>query len=247
MIIPSLDLIQGQIVRLYQGNYDKQLNYPYSIEECLYKYSDAGVNTVHIVDLDGAQDPNNKQYHLLQRILSKIDLNIQFGGGVRTDQDIENLLSYGVKKIVIGSLAINNKKLVSKWLSKYGSESIIIALDIKVTRKKEIFINGWKKNTGLFLEDILEYYISKGLKQVLCTDISKDGTLKGSNIQLYQEICNIFSNICFQSSGGIGSLNDIYHLKKTGVKDIIIGRALLEKNFTISEALTCWQKELYLV
>ncbi|CAL4319079.1 1-(5-phosphoribosyl)-5-[(5-phosphoribosylamino)methylideneamino] imidazole-4-carboxamide isomerase [Buchnera aphidicola (Eriosoma lanigerum)] len=247
MIIPAIDLINGKVVRLYQGNYSQKKIYSTCIEQYLEECSVSGVKSIHIVDLDGAKNPDFKQYKILKSIISTyIDIHFQVGGGVRTEKDIDMLLSFGAKKIVVGSLAITNKTLIEKWLHTYGTETIVLALDIKINGKKEVCINGWQDNTGIILEDVLEYYIPFGLKYILCTDISKDGTLQGSNIQLYKEICNAYSNIAVQSSGGIGSLHDIYSLKQTGVKDIIVGRGLLEKKFTISEAITCWQKESYL-
>ncbi|XRX42539.1 MAG: 1-(5-phosphoribosyl)-5-[(5-phosphoribosylamino)methylideneamino] imidazole-4-carboxamide isomerase [Buchnera aphidicola (Eriosoma harunire)] len=245
MIIPSLDVIRGKIVRLYQGNYENKMNYCNSIEIYLEEYHQSGISIVHIVDLDGAENPLHKQDTLFKKIFSNSSIDIQVGGGIRSLEDINRLISYGAKRVVLGSLAITNKSLVIKCLSMYGPDVIVLAFDVKGLDKKEIFINGWKTNTGLLLEDILNFYIAYGLKYVLCTDIERDGTLTGSSIQLYQDICKRFPNLLFQSSGGIGSIKHIESLQKTGVHDIIIGRGLLDKKFTISEAVKCWQKGLY--
>ena len=245
MIIPAFDLINGKAVRLYQGDYFRQRNYNINLYSSLEEYKSKGVKIIHLVDLDGAKNSENKQIELFKKILSYSTIPIQIGGGIRSTKDIDMLFDLGAKKIVIGSSIIKNKIEVKKWLKVYGSDSIVLALDININSNntKEIYINGWQKCTKITLEEIIEYFEPNGLKHVLCTDISKDGTLLGPNIQLYKEIANSFKDIEFQASGGIGKLQDIISLKKTGVKSIIIGRSLLEKKFTIEEALKCWQKE----
>ncbi|QCI20845.1 1-(5-phosphoribosyl)-5-[(5-phosphoribosylamino)methylideneamino]imidazole-4-carboxamide isomerase [Buchnera aphidicola (Hyperomyzus lactucae)] len=241
MIIPAFDLINGLAVRLYQGNYSHQKNYNINLPDCLEEYKLKGIKTIHLVDLDGARDSKNRQIELFKKILSYSRIPIQIGGGIRTTKDICTLLNLGVKRVVIGSSIIQNKIKVKKWLNVYGPDSIVLALDIKITNNsKKIYINGWQKKTNITLEEIIEYFLPSGLKHVLCTDISKDGTLSGPNIKLYKEISNSFEKIQFQASGGVGTLQDIISLKKTGVKSVIIGRSLLEKKFRVEEALKCW-------
>lgn len=245
MIIPAFDLINGQAVRLYQGNYSRQKNYDINLYDSLQLYKLDGAEMIHLVDLDGAKDKKNRQIELLKRILSYQIIPIQIGGGVRTTEDISFFLNLGAKRVVIGSSIIENKEEVKKWLNIYGSDSIVLALDVNVSAdfKKEICINGWQIKTKINLEEIMEYFSNSGLKHVLCTDISKDGTFLGPNITLYKEISNMFQNIDFQASGGVGSLKDIIDLKKTNVKSVIIGRSFLEKKFTVKEAIECWQNE----
>lgn len=246
MIIPAFDLINGKAVRLYQGNYLNQKNYDINLYDYLDYYKEKGIKIIHLVDLDGAKNTNNRQLSLFKKILSYSTIPIQIGGGIRSNKDIDMFFSIGVKRVVIGSSAIEDKYAVRKWLKIYGSDSIVLALDIKINKNndKEISINGWQKQTKITLEKIIEYFLETGLKHVLCTDISKDGTLSGPNIPLYQEITNTFKEIEFQASGGVGSLKDITALKKTGIKSVIIGRSLLENKFTIEEALKCWPNEL---
>ncbi|WP_343189520.1 1-(5-phosphoribosyl)-5-[(5-phosphoribosylamino)methylideneamino]imidazole-4-carboxamide isomerase [Buchnera aphidicola] len=242
MIIPSLDFINGKIVRLYKGNYNKKKYYYNNVFETLSKYQSQGANFVHLVDLNGADNVKNKQNFFLKEILSSVKkINIQIGGGIRTQFDIDFLLESGAKRIVLSSLAINNKNFVKKIFTIYGSECIVLALDVKINKKKkkEIYINGWKINTKILLEDIIEYYLSFGLRYLLCTDISKDGTLLGPNINLYKEILKKYPKIHLQSSGGVSNINDIILLKKIGVNDIIIGKALLEEKFSFIEANLC--------
>ncbi|QCI24208.1 1-(5-phosphoribosyl)-5-[(5-phosphoribosylamino)methylideneamino]imidazole-4-carboxamide isomerase [Buchnera aphidicola (Muscaphis stroyani)] len=245
MIIPSFDLINGQLVRLYQGNYSKKKYYSMNLYDCLKDYKFNEVKYVHLVDLDGAQNRKKRQIKLFKKILSYSPISIQIGGGIQTEEDINDFLEAGAKRVVIGSAAVKNKKEVARWLKNYGPDSIILALDIYINDKneKKILINGWQQKTSVSLEEMIKYFLSNGLKHVLCTDISKDGTLSGPNINLYSEITNTFKNIKFQASGGVGSLNDIINLKLSGVESVIIGRSLLEKKFTIQEALKCWQKE----
>ncbi|CAL4042124.1 1-(5-phosphoribosyl)-5-[(5-phosphoribosylamino)methylideneamino] imidazole-4-carboxamide isomerase [Buchnera aphidicola (Tetraneura ulmi)] len=242
MIIPSLDIFNKKIVRLFQGNYKKKKIYKKDVFKELEKCRLAGVKYVHLVDLEGAKNPKNKQVEFLKSILNKVKINIQVGGGIRSEKDIEDYFSYGAKRIVLGSSVIEDEKNVKNWLLKYGSELIVLALDIKISDKKEVFINGWTKKTDFVLEDLLKKYEDFGLKHVLCTDISKDGTLKGSNINLYKELCLSFKHLCFQSSGGVSSLIDILNLKKNGISEIIIGKSFLEEKFSILEAIKCWRK-----
>lgn len=237
--------MNGNIVRLYQGKYSFQTFYDIDVFSVLSDYHMQGANIVHLIDLDGALNPNNKQTKLIKHLLRDTDFNLQIGGGIRSRQDIDTLLECGAKRIVIGSLSINSTSKVIKWLREYGKDIIVLAVDIKIhdNRYKEVVFNAWQDNTGISLEDLISKFIMKELKYVLCTDVSKDGTLCGPNLTLYHEISQFFKNIHFQSSGGISSIKDIISIKQSGVKDVIIGRALLEKKFSLKEAISCWQNE----
>ncbi|QTM69370.1 1-(5-phosphoribosyl)-5-[(5-phosphoribosylamino)methylideneamino]imidazole-4-carboxamide isomerase, partial [Buchnera aphidicola (Hormaphis cornu)] len=244
MIIPAIDLFEGKIVRLYQGKYEKINTYNIDIDELLDIYKLQGAHTVHLVDLNGAINPNNNQFDLLINILKKTTMSIQVGGGIRNKVDVERLLLAGAKRIVIGSIAIQKEKDVKKWFQEFGADLIVLALDLEITKDnyKEVKISAWKEFTGVTLEDLIDKYSDLGLKHVLCTDISKDGTLVGPNLNLYKEITQRFPHIHFQSSGGISTLSDIFQIKQTNVKDVIIGKALLENKFSLKEAIQCWQK-----
>jgi phosphoribosylformimino-5-aminoimidazole carboxamide ribotide isomerase len=167
---------------------------------------------------------------------------IQVGGGVRCEDDIKQLLALGADRVVIGSLAIKEPNLVSQWLKTYGPEKIVLALDIKIDEhgNKTLPTHGWIKDSGVNLEDLLSQYQHAGIKHVLCTDISKDGTLTGTNVELYSEVCAKYPDIDWQASGGIGSLDDIKALIPTGVAGVILGRSLLEGKFTLEQAINCW-------
>lgn len=245
MIIPAFDFINGEVVRLYQGDYSNKKKYEINLQDCLEQYHTQGVKNIHLVDLDGAKNSDNRQLEFFRNLLSYTTIPIQIGGGIRTEEDISNLLRLGCKKVVIGSTVIKDKIEVKKWLKIYGVDKIVLALDVHIdsNNNKEVYIHGWEKKTKMTLEEIIEYFLPSGLKHVLCTDISKDGTLLGPNIKLYKELVNSFKNIKFQASGGVGTLQDVISLKKTGVSSVIIGRSLLEKKIRIEEALKCWQKE----
>ncbi|AYN24404.1 1-(5-phosphoribosyl)-5-[(5-phosphoribosylamino)methylideneamino]imidazole-4-carboxamide isomerase [Buchnera aphidicola] len=244
MIIPAFDFINGKIVRLYQGNYSNQREYDINLYKRFKDYEIQGVKKIHLVDLDGAKNFKERQVKVFKDLISYTNISIQIGGGIRSEENINMFLNLGVKQVVIGSSVIKNKAEVKKWLRIYGSNTIVLALDVMIrNNNKEIAINGWQKKTNTTLEEIIEYFSPIGLKHVLCTDISRDGTLSGPNIVLYTEIVKKFKHIQFQASGGIATLKDIISLKKSGVSSAIVGRSLLENKFTIQEALKCWQNE----
>ncbi|MCG3469661.1 1-(5-phosphoribosyl)-5-[(5-phosphoribosylamino)methylideneamino]imidazole-4-carboxamide isomerase [Xenorhabdus bovienii] len=243
MIIAALDLIDGNVVRLHQGDYDQQQTYGNSPLSYLKQYEKEGAKLLHLVDLTGAKDPTKRQMTLLRELLAGVSVPVQVGGGIRAENDIKALLEAGASRAVIGSTAITQPELVKQWFQRYGAESIVLALDIRISTDgtKQIAISGWQENSNATLEQVIEQYLPVGLKHVLCTDISRDGTLNGSNIALYQEISQHYPQIQFQASGGIGNLADISLLPTTGVASVIVGRALLEGKFTLTEAIQCWQ------
>lgn len=244
MIIPAIDLIDGQVVRLYQGDYDQKTNYQTSAQERQKIYANAGAKVMHFVDLDGAKDSSKRQLSTLKTVVNHESMIIQVGGGIRNKEDVEQLLELGANRVVIGSLAIKQPALIREWLIEFGAEKIVLALDVKIDEQgnKTLPTHGWIEDSGVNLEDLLESYIEVGLKHVLCTDISKDGTLTGTNVDLYTELCQQYPSIAWQASGGIGNLDDIKALIPTGVEGVILGRSLLEGKFTVEEAIACWPK-----
>jgi len=242
MMIPAIDLIDGKVVRLFQGDYNQKTNYQYTVQERQQAYSEAGATVMHFVDLDGAKDSTKRQLSTLKSVMNHPSMIIQVGGGIRCKEDVEQLLELGVNRVVIGSLAIKQPELVLAWLGTYGGEKIVLALDIKIDEQgnKTLPTHGWIKDSGVNLEDLLDAYINAGIKHILCTDISKDGTLTGSNVALYSELCEKYPSIAWQASGGIGSLDDIKALIPTGVSGVILGRSLLEGKFTLEQAIACW-------
>ena len=243
MIIPALDLIDGQVVRLFQGDYGQVTQYNVNPSEQFNAYHTAGATWLHLVDLTGAKDTTARQLDCIADVLNSTPAHIQIGGGIRTEQDVADLLGAGAKRVVVGSTAVKNTDMVKGWIEKYGTESIVLALDVNIDTNgnRTVAISGWQEDSGVTIESLLDDYLTVGLKHVLCTDISRDGTLTGSNVDLYTDLCADYPQIQFQSSGGIGTLNDIADLKPTGVSGVIVGRALLDGKFTAQEAFQCWQ------
>ncbi|MCW2484631.1 1-(5-phosphoribosyl)-5-[(5-phosphoribosylamino)methylideneamino]imidazole-4-carboxamide isomerase [Candidatus Symbiopectobacterium sp. NZEC127] len=243
MIIPALDLIDGQVVRLHQGDYGQQRQYGSDPLPRLQTYQQQGAEVLHLVDLTGAKDPSARQIPLLKTLLAGVSVPVQVGGGIRSEQDVVALLEAGASRVVIGSTAVKQPELVQQWFSRYGADALVLALDVRIDAQgvKQVAVSGWQENSGATLESVIEQYLPVGLKHVLCTDISRDGTLSGSNVELYRAVCQRYPQVAFQASGGIGGLQDIANLRGSGVQGVIVGRALLEGKFNVTEAITCWQ------
>ncbi|CAJ1787819.1 Imidazole glycerol phosphate synthase subunit HisF [Aeromonas salmonicida] len=220
MIIPAIDLINGQVVRLYQGDYDQKTEYSSSPQARFDEYVSQGAVQLHLVDLDGAKETQARQLPLLTQLLSATEAPVQVGGGVRTEQDVADLLAAGASRVVIGSTAVKSPDLVASWMEKYGPEQIVLALDVNIDAQgnRHIAVAGWQENSGVTIEALIERFLPAGLKHVLCTDISRDGTLSGTNVELYRDLCARYPSVGFQASGGIGGIADIEALKGTGVK-----------------------------
>jgi len=245
MMIPAIDLINGQVVRLFQGDYSQKTQYKDSVKERQDLYAKAGASVMHFVDLDGAKDSSKRQLTTLKTVLNHPSMIIQVGGGIRNEEDVKQLLALGADRVVIGSLAIKQPELVISWLENYGNEKIVLALDVRIDEEgnKQLPTHGWIEDSGITLEYLLEQYQNAGIKHVLCTDIIKDGTLTGSNVQMYSELCGKYPEIEWQASGGIGSIEDIKALIPTGVSGVILGRSLLEGKFTLEEAMAAWENQ----
>ena len=224
MIIPALDLIDGTVVRLHQGDYGKQRDYGNDPLPRLQDYATQGAEVLHLVDLTGAKDPAKRQIPLIKTLVT-------------------GLLEAGVARVVVGSTAVKSPERVKGWFERFGADALVLALDVRIDEQgnKQVAVSGWQENSGVSLEQLVETYLPVGLKHVLCTDISRDGTLAGSNVSLYEEVCAIYPQVAFQSSGGIGDIDDVAALRGTGVRGVIVGRALLEGKFTVKEAIACWQ------
>ncbi|MEN4769164.1 1-(5-phosphoribosyl)-5-[(5-phosphoribosylamino)methylideneamino]imidazole-4-carboxamide isomerase [Duffyella gerundensis] len=243
MIIPALDLIEGKVVRLHQGDYGQQRDYGSDPLPRLQDYERQGAQLLHLVDLTGAKDPAARQIALLKTLIAGVSVPVQVGGGIRSRDDVAALLAAGAARVVVGSTAVKEPEEVQQWFREFGAEAIVLALDVRIdaNNRKEVAISGWQEAAGVTLEEVIEQYQPFGLKHVLCTDISRDGTLSGSNVALYQDVAARYPDVSFQSSGGIGSLDDIAALRGSGARGVIVGRALLENKFTVAEAISCWQ------
>ncbi|MCF7826180.1 MAG: 1-(5-phosphoribosyl)-5-[(5-phosphoribosylamino)methylideneamino]imidazole-4-carboxamide isomerase [Candidatus Marinimicrobia bacterium] len=245
MIIPAIDIIGGQTVRLFKGDYDQVTYYDQTPAELVYLYSKNGAELIHIVDLQGARDVSQRQLKLIGELSSSTDVLIQTGGGVRSERDVAELLEAGAGRVVIGSLAIKDPKLVANWIQNFGPERVVLALDVALGDQGQKWLptQAWQEGGQVLLEDVLDQFLAVNVKHVLCTDISRDGTLLGSNHQLYKELQTKYPQLVWQASGGIGSLQDISRVALTGVSGIIVGKALLDGKFTLKEAQSCWLAE----
>ncbi|ADN75912.1 1-(5-phosphoribosyl)-5-((5-phosphoribosylamino)methylideneamino) imidazole-4-carboxamide isomerase [Ferrimonas balearica DSM 9799] len=243
MIIPAIDLINGNVVRLEKGDFNAVTRFQLDPLEQLRAYQDAGSALLHLVDLDGAKDPANRQLDTIARLVSQLDAPIQVGGGVRSQADVDALLDIGVAKVVVGSLSVSQPDTVAGWLRQYGPDRITVALDVRLDDdgQPEVLTHGWQKGSGKALADVIAPLLEAGLSDVLCTDVDRDGMLSGPNVALYQQLVTRYPTVRWQASGGIAQLSDLAELKAINIGGIIIGKALLAGRFTIEEALACWQ------
>jgi len=224
-IIPAIDIIQGKCVRLEKGDYKKVTVYSKNPEEVAMAFEDAGIQRIHVVDLEGAKEKHVVNYKTLEKIASKTSLIIDFGGGIKSDDDIKIVYESGAKMATIGSVAVTDKQLFESWMKKYGPEKLILGADVK---DNKIAITGWKNITEINLEEFLNTYLETGIKYVLCTDISRDGMLKGASIDFYKNISEKYKSLKFIASGGITSVDEIEELDKANIFGVIIGKAYYE-------------------
>ncbi len=245
MIIPAIDLIDGCVVRLHQGNYGARRDYGEDPLVRLQRYQASGAQLLHIVDLTGAKDPKARQIPLLRELLGSLSIPVQTGGGIRSADDVRSLLDAGAARVVVGSAAVKRTDEVAGWMKTFGADKLVLALDVRINKagNAEVAVSGWQENSGVLMDDLIRAFEPSGLRYVLTTDISKDGTLAGPNTALYSKLAQTFPNIDFQASGGIGSLDDIRAVSHTGAAGVIVGRALLEGKFTLEEAIECWPNE----
>ena len=245
MIIPAIDLIDGCVVRLHQGDYGARRDYGEDPLARLQRYQASGAQLLHIVDLTGAEDPKARQIPLLRELLGNLSIPVQTGGGIRSADDVRSLLDAGAARVVVGSAAVKRTDEVAGWMKTFGADKLVLALDVRINKagNAEVAVSGWQENSGVLMDDLIRAFEPAGLRYVLTTDISKDGTLAGPNTALYAKLAQTFPNIDFQASGGIGSLDDIRAVSHTGAAGVIVGRALLEGKFTLEEAIECWPNE----
>lgn len=245
MIIPAIDLIDGCVVRLHQGDYGARRDYGEDPLARLQRYQASGAQLLHIVDLTGAKDPKARQIPLLRELLGNLSIPVQTGGGIRSADDVRSLLDAGAARVVVGSAAVKRTDEVAGWMKTFGADKLVLALDVRINKagNAEVAVSGWQENSGVLMDNLIRAFEPAGLRYVLTTDISKDGTLAGPNTALYAKLAQTFPNIDFQASGGIGSLDDIRAVSHTGAAGVIVGRALLEGKFTLEEAIECWPNE----
>ncbi len=232
-IIPAIDIIDGKCVRLTQGDYAQKKIYNEDPLEVAKGFEDAGIENLHLVDLDGAKAKQIINYKVLERIASNTNLKIDFGGGLKSDKDLNIAFESGANQITGGTVAVKNPELFLSWLEKYGSEKIILGADVK---NEKIAINGWQEESGIELIDFLKKYTAAGIEYVICTDISKDGLLQGTALDLYEKIKTHFPKLKLIASGGIVGMEELEELQQLEVHGAIIGKAIYEGKIDIHVA-----------
>ncbi len=234
-LIPAIDIIGGQCVRLTKGDYDQKTVYRDSPAEVAKEFEDLGFKRLHVVDLDGAKSKHIVNDTVLKSITTETNLIVDFGGGIKTDEDIEKAFASGASMVTVGSIAVTHPELFMGWLEKYGAERMILGADV---RHGKISINGWKEDSEENLLPFLKKYIDAGVRNVLCTEISKDGTLSGPAIDLYKEIMAAYPELHLIASGGVSSIDDIKALDKAGIPSVVFGKAIYEGKINLNE-LVC--------
>jgi len=229
-IIPAIDIIDGRCVRLSQGDYLQKKIYNEKPLEVAKQFEDAGIKRLHLVDLDGAKKGTIVNQKVLETIASKTNLIIDFGGGIKTDADIQSVYNAGASIATIGSIAVKNSELFFSWVIKYSSEKILLGADVK---NEKIAVSGWTEQTEISIFDFIKTNAERGVKNIFCTDISKDGMMQGTATVLYKKIKEQFPSIYLIASGGVSSLKDIEAAQQAGCSGVIIGKAIYEGNISL--------------
>ena len=234
-LVPAIDMIEGKCVRLTQGDYDTQKIYNESPLEVAKQFQDAGVTRLHMVDLDGAKAGHIVNYRMLEKVASHTDLSIDFGGGLKSDDDLHIAFDCGAQMVTGGSIAVKNPDLFLSWITRYGSERIILGADAK---EKKIAISSWKEGTAIDLIPFIKDYQSKGISKVICTDIAREGMLQGPAVKLYQEMQQEMPGLYVIGSGGVSSMGDIERLEEANIPAVIFGKAIYEGRISLKEIET---------
>ncbi|MEN0048528.1 MAG: 1-(5-phosphoribosyl)-5-[(5-phosphoribosylamino)methylideneamino]imidazole-4-carboxamide isomerase [Bacteroidota bacterium] len=231
-IIPAIDLIDGKCVRLTQGDYQQKKVYNENPLEVAKQFEDAGIQRLHLVDLDGAKAKHIVNYKTLEQIANRTNLWIDFGGGLKSDEDLHIAFESGAQQITGGTVAVKQPDIFEAWISKYGGEKIILGSDV-INRK--IAVSGWQEESQLELMPFLENYIQKGIQSTICTDVAKDGMLEGTALELYKEIRSEFPDLKLIASGGVASADDLHQLKAIDCFGVIVGKAIYEQKITLKQ------------
>lgn len=241
-IIPAIDIIDGKCVRLTQGDYSQKTIYNEDPLEIAKRFEDIGIIRLHLVDLDGAKKGEVINLKVLEKIASKTKLIIDFGGGIKGNSSLENVFNAGATLATIGSLGVKQPEVLFGWLQKYGADKIMLGADVK---NETISIGGWLQETDLNVIDFIKLNFLKGITNIFCTDISKDGLLQGPSIELYKKIMNSVPGLKLIASGGVSQMKDVFELEKISCGGVIIGKAIYEGRITIDE-LRIWNKKILL-
>lgn len=234
LIIPAIDILENKVARLTRGDYNSATFYDTTPLKMAEKYNTVGFNWIHVVDLSAALDGRINILPIIKEIKSKTSLKIEFGGGIRSEEQVNQLFDANVDRIIVGSLSVKNKTEFEKIIKRFGANRFVAAID---SNNEKILTKGWTEESGISIYDHIEYCSSLGIDTFLCTDISRDGTLRGSNDQLYKKIMNRYSNIKLIASGGVGSLHDVILLKSINLYAVIVGKAIYENKIKLEDLI----------
>ncbi|MBP3332054.1 MAG: 1-(5-phosphoribosyl)-5-[(5-phosphoribosylamino)methylideneamino]imidazole-4-carboxamide isomerase [Tidjanibacter sp.] len=231
-LIPAIDIIGGECVRLSQGDYDAKTVYYKSPIDAAMMFADAGVKRIHVVDLDGAKESMPRNLTVVERVVTRTGLDVEFGGGVKSDVALRDVFNSGVKYAICGSIAVQKPELFEGWLMAFGAERMVLGADVK---SGFVATHGWLETSQVTLEEIIDRFAPAGLSQVVCTDISKDGMLSGVNEEMYDALQRRYEGIDITVSGGIGCMDDVERLNALGLRKVIIGKAFYEGRITVGQ------------
>lgn len=240
-IIPAIDIINGRCVRLTQGDYASEKVYDVDPLVMAGKYAEAGVRRIHIVDLDGARSSSPRNLDVLRRIASSVACEIEWGGGIKSEDSLNKVLDFGAHCAVVGSMAARQPDLMKQWLDRYGADRIVLGADV---RDGLIAVNGWCELVSTSVSALISEFLPHGLNSVICTDISRDGLLAGPSTELYTALQEEFPQVDITVSGGIGSLRDIVQLDRLGLRKVIVGKAIYENKISLDE-IREWSQKVF--
>ena len=231
-IIPAIDIIEGKCVRLTQGDYSSVKVYNENPVEVAREFEDAGLTRLHLVDLDGAKAGRVTNWKVLESVASKSSMEIDFGGGIKTVKDVDIVLNSGARWATVGSIAVKDETTFLGWLEQYGAASFLLGADVK---NEKIAVGGWLETTDIWVYDFIRKYMEHGIKQLFCTDVSKDGLLQGPALSLYKNIIAEFPPLHFIASGGVSSMQDLENLAGIGCNGAIVGKAIYENRISLKD------------
>ena len=231
-IIPAIDIIDGKCVRLVQGDYAQKTVYNENPLDVARSFEDAGLTHLHLVDLDGAKAGKVVSWQVIETVTRGTSLKVDFGGGIKTTDEVKRLIDFGISQVNLGSIAVKDPEKITGWIQEFGADKIILSADVK---NEMISIDGWQQNSTINIVTFLRGYIQRGIENVTCTDISTDGMLTGPNIELYKKILLSFPQLHLIASGGVSSLEDLYELKQIGADGVIVGKAIYEGRIALAD------------
>ena len=235
-IIPAIDLIDGKCVRLTKGDYSQKKQYDASPLDMALRYQDIGIHRLHLVDLDGAKSSSPRNLHVLEEIATRTSLDIEWGGGIKSDEALRDAFKAGAHHLIIGSVAVSQPELFARWLDQYGGDRLILGADVNDGR---VAINGWMDQSEQTIEALIDRFRPNGLREVICTDIAKDGMLQGPSFDLYARLQAAYPELDIIVSGGISAMDDIYRLNEMNLRHVIVGKAIYEGRISLEEIRRC--------